>query len=86
MAEINIVDKVWSESDNTFGFSRPEWFGYAACRGKTELFFTDNTANEAKRICRRCPVLQECKQFIQNKIEVGVWAGQTATERRTQKR
>ena len=39
------------------------WRERVACAGKDpEIFFSDN-ANQAKRICARCPVQIECLEF-----------------------
>lgn len=84
MAEVNIVDGVWSESDNLYMFIRPEWQERAACKNMLETFFSEHPANirEAKNVCKRCPVKTECENYAANRDEFGVWAGKTATERR----
>ena len=61
----------WSESGN--------------CRERDldEMFVTGAAQNEAKRICRGCPVQREClAEALDNRIEFGVWGGMTERERR----
>jgi WhiB family redox-sensing transcriptional regulator len=69
------------------------WDERAACRGAdTELFYwpesiraAETRAKEieaAKRICRRCPVLSQCREWALDTGERhGVWGGLTAAER-----
>lgn len=70
--------------------SIPIWKSQALCSGKTDLFFgpsTERAANrrkrecEAKSICAKCPVLENCRQYIQTHSEYGIWAGMTEEER-----
>ncbi|MFI5814885.1 WhiB family transcriptional regulator [Streptomyces sp. NPDC051643] len=72
-----------------------EWRYEAACAGiSTDLFFpVGNTgaaldqADEAKAICRRCPVSDECLQWALNTGQTfGVWGGLTEDERRDVRR
>lgn len=59
-----------------------------------ELFFPVGTigpaaaqAEEAKTVCRRCPVLTECLTWaLETGVEYGVWGGQTQEERRSLRR
>lgn len=70
----------------------PSWDG-AACRDHDpELFFHDDYTGtaaqadtaEAKAICRRCPIRQQCLAWaIQHKEPWGVFGGLTAAERNT---
>lgn len=62
-----------------------------ACEGRDpELWFPIGIsgpaliqAEQAKAICRECPVVEECKRVaLANDIEFGIWGGTTETERR----
>ncbi|MEU2281475.1 WhiB family transcriptional regulator [Streptomyces sp. NPDC013178] len=67
------------------------WREMAACRFEDpELFFPvseDGSSllqvEQAKRVCRRCPVLRECRRWALRHGETdGVWGGLTARQRR----
>jgi WhiB family redox-sensing transcriptional regulator len=57
-----------------------------SCRGaQTRSFFpSDGTGVEAaQRICRECPVREECLEYaLEHHIEQGVWGGASERERR----
>lgn len=63
------------------------WMRDAACRGMdTERFFPDpgelDMRNETLRICRRCPVKDECRQYADGlDIIYGIYGGETAVDR-----
>lgn len=62
-----------------------DWTPLAACRnGDADALFVQGAAqNDAKRICRSCPVKYECLAYaLDHKIEFGVWGGLTERERR----
>jgi WhiB family redox-sensing transcriptional regulator len=68
-----------------------DWRHHAACRDEDpELFFPlgDNDAahlqaEQAKRVCLRCPVIEWCAQWaIDNRMENGVWGGLDETQLR----
>ena len=67
-----------------------DWRDDAACRGlDTSIFFpaTEDGAEEAKAICRTCPVQQACLDWaIATRQEDGVWGGLTEKERRRVRR
>jgi WhiB family redox-sensing transcriptional regulator len=72
-----------------------DWRHHAACRDEDpELFFPiGNTGpallqiEEAKSVCRRCPVREECLQFaLETGQDAGVWGGLSEDERRALKR
>ena len=79
------------------GLPRPlleewEWQRYGACRDlDCETFFSperergpSKLAREtaAKQVCRRCPVIDECRRHaLQVGEPYGVWGGLTVTER-----
>ncbi|WP_019074377.1 WhiB family transcriptional regulator [Streptomyces hokutonensis] len=66
----------------------------AACAGEDpELFFPfGNTGpalvqiEEAKAICRGCPLIESCLQGALERNELGVWGGTDETDRRRMKR
>lgn len=72
---------------------RLEWFDVAACRGIRDLdvFYPSKGRRyfAAKRICRRCPVRDDCGAYV-DRVEAGagyakelegVWGGETPLER-----
>lgn len=77
------------------------WTEHAACKGKTNLFETPPSERPsrtprtprvlaARAICRTCPVLNECRQWVlahqQDPCPHHIVAGMTRTERMTQRR
>jgi WhiB family redox-sensing transcriptional regulator len=71
-----------------------DWRKCGKCRNKDpELFFPVGTSGpallqiaEAKEVCRRCPVLEQCRDWaVDNGVE-GVWGGTTEDERRALRR
>ncbi|MFG2400721.1 WhiB family transcriptional regulator [Streptomyces lydicus] len=73
-----------------------DWRHQAACRDEedADLFFpTGNTGpallqiEEAKAVCRRCPVLQTCGQWaLDTGQDTGVWGAMSEDDRRSVKR
>jgi WhiB family redox-sensing transcriptional regulator len=63
-----------------------EWMLQSACRGaETRDFFPSNGSGveAAQRICRACPVQEECLEYaLLHRIEQGVWGGASERERR----
>lgn len=64
------------------------WEEQAACRNSpADLWFPElgDTGTDAKRVCRRCPVRQECLDaHLFEKF--GVYGGMTEKERRHERR
>lgn len=62
------------------------WRQRAACRGvDPDVFYpiSDEDAEEAKSICRVCPVREACLEYaLANRERDGVWGGATERERR----
>ncbi|MFF4399544.1 WhiB family transcriptional regulator [Streptomyces sp. NPDC001480] len=67
------------------------WRTWAACRSEDpELFFPVSEegaslmqTEQARNICRHCPVLHECRTWaLRNREYEGVWGGLTAGQRR----
>ncbi|MEY5145006.1 MAG: hypothetical protein RL745_373 [Actinomycetota bacterium] len=72
-----------------------DWRHASACRdADPELFFPIGTTGpalvqieQAKAICRTCPVIDECLQWaLDAGEEAGVWGGTSEDERRLLKR
>jgi WhiB family transcriptional regulator, redox-sensing transcriptional regulator len=71
------------------------WRNDAACLGvDPDLFFPIGTAgpaldqiDEAKRICRACPVRERCLAWaLERGAATGIWGGTTDDERRALRR
>jgi WhiB family redox-sensing transcriptional regulator len=62
------------------------WMLQGECRGAdTRAFFPSNGlgVEAAQRICRGCPVQNECLEYaLLNRIDQGVWGGASERERR----
>ena len=63
-----------------------EWIEQGLCaQTDPELFFPEHgtkTAN-ARRICRRCPVVNQCLEYALADLSiVGIWGGTSEKERR----
>ncbi|MCX4638961.1 WhiB family transcriptional regulator [Streptomyces sp. RPA4-5] len=72
-----------------------DWRHDAVCReADPELFFpVGNTGpallqiEEAKAVCRRCPVMGQCLQWaMESRQDTGVWGGMSEDERRAMRR
>ncbi|RLV66312.1 hypothetical protein STAN_1833 [Streptomyces sp. CBMAI 2042] len=68
------------------------WQPRGACRFEDpDLFFPVGTTGpalaqteDAKRVCRRCPVILQCQQWaLENHVEEGVWGGLDERQRRS---
>jgi WhiB family redox-sensing transcriptional regulator len=75
--------------------SSTDWRHRSACRDEDpELFWPVGTsgpariqAEQAKAICRRCPVTDDCLDWaLSSGEDSGVWGGMTEEERRAYKR
>jgi WhiB family transcriptional regulator, redox-sensing transcriptional regulator len=72
--------------------TRTDWRHRAACRDEDpELFFpitelgpgARQTA-DAKAVCARCPVREQCLRYaLDNRLDHGIFGGTTAQERRS---
>jgi WhiB family redox-sensing transcriptional regulator len=66
------------------------WRDHAACRDvDPDLFFPVGTSgpsllqiDEAKQVCRTCPVCGPCLRWALDSSAAGVWGGTTEDERR----
>jgi WhiB family redox-sensing transcriptional regulator len=72
-----------------------DWRTRSACRDEDpELFFPIGTTGpavlqieEAKAVCRRCPVAEQCLQWaLESGTNEGVWGGLSEDERGAMKR
>ena len=79
----------------THDWDAAEWRDEALCRNSNpELFFPiGNTGpalmqiEEAKAVCRRCPVIETCLAWaLESGQDAGVWGGLSEDERRALKR
>ena len=65
-----------------------QWQDDALCRQHDpELFFpvkqTVTAIEEAKAVCRQCPVISECGTYaLKTRTEEGIWGGLSEDERR----
>lgn len=70
--------------------SAHDWHHRAACKGeRTILFFVNDpeAQDEAKAVCRRCPVQQRCLDTAMARGERhGIWGGMNPEERQRLKR
>ncbi|MGV9503585.1 WhiB family transcriptional regulator [Streptomyces sp. NPDC003642] len=72
----------------------PEWPRPACVGEDPELFFPVSTTGpaalmqieEAKAVCRRCPLMGSCLEGALERNELGVWGGTDEGERRCMKR
>ncbi|MEV6028392.1 WhiB family transcriptional regulator [Streptomyces sp. NPDC052036] len=67
-----------------------DWRHNAVCGEEDpELFFPVGKVQieEAKSVCRRCPVIEQCLQWVlESGQDSGVWGGLSEDERRAMKR
>ncbi|WP_351235447.1 WhiB family transcriptional regulator [Streptomyces sp. NPDC002133] len=74
-----------------------DWREMAACLGRDpDLFFPVGNSNsgatlmqitEAKAVCRRCPVVEQCLNWAVKAVSVdGIWGGTTEVERRAMRK
>lgn len=64
-----------------------DWMDYARCAKEDDpdLFFPSNMTErkQALRVCRRCPVSEECLEYsIEHGEFYGIWGGKTVGERK----
>jgi WhiB family redox-sensing transcriptional regulator len=76
------------------GAEGTDWRDHAACRDvDPDLFFPFGTSgaslrqiDEARQICRTCPVCGPCLRWALDSGDAGVWGGTTEDERRSLRR
>lgn len=58
----------------------------AACRDSTNpdawFSYDARVTEQARNICRRCPVLRDCLEWALTHKETGLWAGTTDEQRK----
>jgi WhiB family redox-sensing transcriptional regulator len=66
------------------------WQDFAACKGRTRLFFPPKAERpqararreaKAKKLCDSCPVLSQCRIHARTNHEYGYWAGESEEDR-----
>lgn len=76
--------------EELFGAVEQEWQDQALCaQTDPEAFFPEKggSTREAKRICKACPVRDECLEFaLEHDERFGIWGGLSDRERRRLKR
>lgn len=73
---------------------RYDWFGHAACKGKTQLMFPKEHKDityiaQARAICKGCPVQKPCLEYALEFPSAdmhGVWAGLTSRQLASEQR
>ncbi|HEV7524890.1 MAG TPA: WhiB family transcriptional regulator [Acidimicrobiia bacterium] len=75
----------------TEGDLAPAWQQFAECvhhSGTVDFFpARGESVRDAKAVCARCPVRDECLEFaLRLKVAHGVWGGLSERERRTLRR
>jgi WhiB family redox-sensing transcriptional regulator len=89
------VSRVSSTHEEPRSVAAMDWRHHAVCRDEDpELFFPIGTSGpallqveQAKAVCRRCPVTDECLQWaLDSGQDAGVWGGMSEEERRALKR
>lgn len=67
-----------------------QWQVYAACKGRTRLFFPPKAERpqararreaKAQKLCDSCPVQAPCREHARNNHEYGFWAGESEEDR-----
>lgn len=76
----DVLDLLWK---------RPTWMADAACRGMpVNLFYPQrgDSTYEAKQVCGRCPVREDCYRFAMDTNQtIGIW-GRTSERQRRDRR
>lgn len=71
-------------------WTQQDWMARAACGGQTEVFFPPHGEQadaravrevEASAICRRCPVILDCRTYARRHREQGYWGGENDEQR-----
>ena len=57
-----------------------DWRDFAACKGLTRVMFDEDHYAEAKAVCARCPVVEECRA-VSTEERHGVWGARTPGQR-----
>ena len=66
------------------------WQEYAACKGRTRLFFPPKAERpqararregKALKLCAACPVHESCRSHARSNHEYGYWGGESEEDR-----
>lgn len=66
------------------------WSDFAACKGRTSLFFAPRAERpqarlrrekQAGAICAKCPVVDDCRGFARENHEYGYWGSESEEDR-----
>lgn len=77
----------WTAHAACAGHDLDHWFPVSKGAGRNGIDRTYlSTVARAKSICATCPVLNECRAYIDANPQDGIWAGTTEKERRHAKR
>lgn len=70
----------------------PAWMQEASCAqigvGMADLWFPGKGGHavEARSVCTRCPVVEQCRQYaIDNNLVFGIWGGMTRDDLRDER-
>lgn len=78
------------EAFTTQIIGRQDWQEYAACKGRTQLFFPPRAERpqararreaQARLLCTTCPVQTPCREFARQNHEYGYWGGESEEDR-----
>lgn len=73
-----------------YDLSTARWQDFAACKGRTRLFFAPKAERpqararreaKAQKLCSACPVLDRCRSFARQNREYGYWGGESEEDR-----
>lgn len=69
--EVSLPDADWMEDAECRKIDLPP-------RERVKLFFPDQfgSATEGRKVCARCPVRAECRNYAEVTGSVGMWAGE----------
>jgi WhiB family redox-sensing transcriptional regulator len=80
-----------AEATSSLVFTGPlRWTSEAACKGQTRLFFAPAGERpearavreaQARKVCRSCEALVECRDWARENREYGFWGGESEEER-----
>lgn len=78
------------ETLNINVIDRQVWQDYAACKGRTQLFFPPRAERpqararreaQARLLCVTCPVNTSCRDFARTNHEYGYWGAESEEDR-----
>lgn len=77
-----VEHKFWEDRTPVVPLFEP-WKADAACAGSDpDLFYNELDQDDAKRVCKGCPVADDCLQSALSNRELhGIWGGLTTRER-----